>query len=115
MPRDIFESVQGTLEFLILKALTGQRLHGYAISRWIFDKSREQFELEEGTLYPALHRMEEKGWLHASWGVSENNRRAKFYELTRQGEREFARRRAGWAEFTDAVDTVLKARPDAGR
>lgn len=109
MPRDIIESVQGTLDFLILKTLTWGEMHGYAISRWIFDRSGEELHVEEGTLYPALHRLENRGWIAAEWGLSENNRRAKFYRLTRVGRRELTERMANWRRFTLAVDRVLDA------
>jgi transcriptional regulator len=112
MPRNILESVQGTLDFLILKTLSSGERHGYAIARWIFDRSGEELEIEEGTLYPALHRLEERGWIAAAWGVSENNRRAKFYRLTRTGRRELARRAANWRRFTLAIDRLLDAEPE---
>jgi PadR family transcriptional regulator PadR len=108
MPRNIIDSVQGTLDFLILKTLSGGEMHGYAIARWIFDRSREELQIEEGTLYPALHRLEDRDWIAAEWGVSENNRRAKFYRLTRKGERELAQRLASWERFTLAVSGVLE-------
>jgi len=111
MPRNIIESVQGTLDFLILKTLSGGEMHGYAIARWIFDRSGEALQIDEGTLYPALHRLEDRDWITAEWGVSENNRRAKFYRLTRQGERELARRLASWERFTLAVSGVLDGAP----
>lgn len=111
MPRNIIDSVQGTLDFLILKTLSGGEMHGYAIARWIFDLSGEELQIEEGTLYPALHRLEDKGWLAAEWGASENNRRAKFYRLTAKGRRELAARTARWQRFTMAVNRVIDASP----
>ena len=112
MPRDIIDSVQGTLDFLILRTLSWGEMHGYAISRWIFDQSGEELQVEEGTLYPALHRLENRGWVAGEWGLSENNRRAKFYRLTRAGRRELAARVASWRRFTLAVERVLDAVPD---
>jgi PadR family transcriptional regulator, regulatory protein PadR len=109
MPRNIIDSVQGTLDFLILKALTWGDMHGYAIARWIFDRSGEELAIEEGTLYPALHRLEDRGWVEAEWGLSENNRRAKFYSLTVRGRAELTRRLGEWGRFTAAVDRVLHA------
>lgn len=114
MPRDISESVQGTLEFLILRSLSWGEMHGYAVARWIFDRSGEELQIEEGTLYPALHRMEDRGWIDAKWGLSENNRRAKFYRLTPAGERELSHRMKDWKRFTLAVSRVLAASPAGG-
>ena len=97
MPRNIIESVQGTLEFLILKTLSWGEKHGYAIARFIFDQSREELQIDEGTLYPALHRMELKGLIRAEWGLSENNRKAKFYALTPRGQKQLAAEEDKWA------------------
>ena len=113
MPRNIIDSVQGTLEFLILKTLSWGEMHGYAIARWIFDRSRDELQIEEGTLYPALHRLEQKGLIAAEWGTSDKNRRAKFYRLTTEGQRQLAERVKDWQRFTRAVDRVLQARPQA--
>ena len=112
MPRDILDSVQGTLDFLILKALSFGTMHGYGVARWIFDRSGEELEIEEGTLYPALHRLEERGWVEAEWGLSENNRRAKFYRLTRAGTRELTARAKNWTRFTTAVERIIEAAAD---
>jgi PadR family transcriptional regulator, regulatory protein PadR len=111
MPRDIIDSVQGTLDFLILKTLSWGEMHGYAVARWIFDTSGEELQIEEGTLYPALHRLEDRGWVEAEWGLSENNRRAKFYRLTADGRRELIERTTGWERFTRAVNRVVEATP----
>jgi transcriptional regulator len=111
MPRNIIDSVQGTLDFLILKTLSWGEMHGYSIARWIFDHSGEELQIEEGTLYPALHRLEERGAIAAEWGLSENRRRAKFYRLTDEGRRELAERVLGWDRFTRAVNRVLEAAP----
>ena len=109
MPRNIIDSVQGTLEFLILKTLSWGEMHGYAIARFIFDRSREELQIDEGTLYPGLHRMEMKGLIKAEWGLSENNRRAKYYALTAAGRRELAQRVTAWDRFTKAVNRVVPA------
>ena len=111
MPRNIIDSVQGTLDFLILRTLSWGEMHGYGVARWIFDHSGEELQIEEGTLYPALHRLEDRGWIEAEWGLSENNRRAKFYRLTRDGRQELTERVASWTRFTRAVDRVLAASP----
>jgi PadR family transcriptional regulator, regulatory protein PadR len=115
MPRNFIDAIQGTLDSLILKTLTGQPKHGYAISRWILEHSGEELQIEEGTLYPALHRLEDRGLIEAEWGVSENNRRAKFYRLTSSGRRELKKRVASWERYTEAVARVLSAQPAAGR
>ena len=112
MPRNIIESIQGTLDFLILKALSWGEMHGYAIARWIFDRSGEELQIEEGTLYPALHRLEDRGWIAAEWGLSENRRRAKFYRLTAEGRKELTARIASWSRFTAAVDRIVEAAPE---
>jgi transcriptional regulator len=109
MPRNIVDSVQGTLDFLILKTLSFGEMHGYSIARWIFDASGEELQIEEGTLYPALHRLELRGAISADWGLSDNNRRAKFYSLTRSGRRELSQRLADWTRFTGAITRVLRA------
>lgn len=111
MPRNIIDSVQGTLDFLILQTLSWGDMHGYGVARWIFDHSGEELHVEEGTLYPALHRLEDRGWIAAEWGLSENNRRAKFYGLTADGRRELTERTLNWNRFTRAVDRVLAAAP----
>jgi transcriptional regulator len=112
MPRNIIDSVQGTLDFLILRTLTWGEMHGYAVARWILDASGEELQIEEGTLYPALHRLEDRGWIEAEWGVSENNRRAKFYQLTATGRQELTDRVVSWRRFTGVVDRILSTVPD---
>lgn len=113
MPRNIVDAVQGTLETLILRSLTWGEMHGYAIARWILDSSGDELTIEEGTLYPALHRMEDRGWIEAEWGLSERNRRAKFYSLTRAGRTELRSRLSDWHRYTRAVTRVLEAAPEA--
>ena len=111
MPRNIIDSVQGTLDFLILRTLSWGEMHGYAVARSIFDRSGEELQIDEGTLYPALHRMQDRGWITAEWGLSENNRRAKYYRLTTAGRQELADRMVSWSRFTQAVDRILHAHP----
>lgn len=111
MPRNIIDAVQGTLDFLILKTLTWGPKHGYAVARWILEHSGDELQIEEGTMYPALHRLEDRGLIEAEWGVSENNRRAKFYRLTPAGRRELRQRVAGWERYARAVSRVLAADP----
>ncbi len=95
------------LDLLILRALIGGPLHGYAIARWIGDASGDTLRVEEGSLYPALHRLQAKGWLAASWKASETGRRAKFYRLTRAGRRALGQERSAWREVVKAVEKVM--------
>lgn len=99
--------VRGTLDLLILKSLTWEPLHGYAVSEWIERVTDGSLLMEEGTLYPALHRLAEKGFVESEWGLSENNRRAKYYSLTREGIRHLEREAASWAAYTNAVAKAL--------
>ena len=99
---------QGTLDLLILKALSLQPQHGWAISERIHDVSRATLQIPQGSLYPALHRLERKGWIKAEWGASDNNRRAKYYELTRAGRRQLELESAAWDKLTAAVALVMK-------
>ncbi len=101
--------LQGTLDMLILKALTVGAQHGYAIAERIHQTSEEVLRVEEGALYPALHRLELRGWLTAEWGVSENNRRAKFYSLTTAGRKQLAEENAHWTRLASAVARVMEA------
>ncbi len=101
------EFLHGTLDTLILKTLTGGPRHGYAIGRWIEDATGCGLELEEGTLYPALYRMEKRGWLDAEWGTSELGRRAKLYRLTRAGRDQLATEVATWKRFSAGVSKVF--------
>jgi PadR family transcriptional regulator PadR len=99
--------LQGTLDVLILKTLSWGPLHGYAVVRWIARQTEEALHIEEGALYPALHRMEQRGWIEAEWGVSENNRRAKFYRLTDEGRRQLQAEAVSWQRYAEAVGRVL--------
>lgn len=107
MGRNPVDYLHGTLETLILKTLTGGPMHGYAIAKWIEDATDEALAVEEGSLYPALYRMEKRGWLDAEWGTSELGRRAKFYRLTRAGRQQLASDTAAWTAFSIAVSRVL--------
>jgi transcriptional regulator len=100
--------LQGTLDMLVLKALALGPLHGYAIARRIQQVSGDVLRVEEGSLYPALYRMEERRWIAASWGTSENNRRAKYYRLTRAGRRELQAAGENWAKLAAAVSKVMQ-------
>jgi transcriptional regulator len=85
-------------------------MHGYGIATWIEEATDDVLRVEEGSLYPALYRMLRKGWIAAEWGVSDNNRRAKFYRLTKAGEREFAQQATGWVRLSDAVSRAMSSR-----
>ena len=99
--------LHGTLETLVLKALGEGPRHGYAIARWLEETTGDAIQVEEGSLYPALYRMEKRGWLDAEWGTSELGRRAKFYRLTRTGRQQLAGHTAAWAAFSAAVNRAL--------
>jgi len=99
--------LQGTLDLLILKTLALQPMHGWGISQRIQQLSRDVLQVNQGSLYPALHRLELKGWIAASWGTSENNRRAKFYALTAEGRRQLDAETESWRRFAGAVDLIL--------
>jgi len=103
----------GTLDLLILKAVSLGSLHGYGVLLRIEQISGGAFLVEQGALYPALYRLEEKGWLAAEWGVSENNRRAKYYQLTRRGEKRLREQTVSWNRMASAVAAVLSARAEA--
>jgi PadR family transcriptional regulator, regulatory protein PadR len=103
-----FDRVQGTLDMLILKTLLPGAQHGWAISRAIRESSGEAFQINQGALYPALHRLEDKGWVRARWGTTENNRRARFYQLTPAGRAQLAAETEGWLEYVRAVNLVMQ-------
>lgn len=103
--------LQGTLDMLILKALTWGPMHGYGIVRWLEQTTERALQVEEGSLYPALHRMAKRGWVKSQWGVSENNRRAKYYTLTAAGRQQLQREAKTWEVFTGVVGRVLAATP----
>jgi len=101
----------GTLDLLILKTLSWQSMHGYAVGRWLRETSRESLQVDEGALYPALHRLHGKGYLDAEWGLTETGRKAKFYKITRAGRRHLAQQSESWARHADAVRLILGAVP----
>jgi len=103
------ELIQGTLEMLVLKALTRGPLHGYGVVEWIHQTSQHVLKVEEGALYPALHRLELRGLVKAEWGASENNRRAKFYRLTAEGKKRLNAESQRWARLTAATGFVMQA------
>ncbi len=101
------ELLQGTLDVLILKTLSWGPRHGYAIARWIRDTTDDVLRIEEGALYPALHRLQKRGWVEAEWGLSENNRRAKYYQLTARGRQQLRAEASVWSRYSAAVTKVL--------
>jgi PadR family transcriptional regulator, regulatory protein PadR len=103
------ELIQGTLEMLVLRALVRGALHGYGVAEWIEQTSQQVLKVEEGALYPALHRLELRGLVKAEWGASENNRRAKFYRLTAEGRKRLETESQRWARLTAAVAFVMQA------
>jgi transcriptional regulator len=104
---DRLDLPQGTLDLLILKAVSLTPMHGWAISERIHQVSRAVVQIPQGSLYPALHRLERRGWIRAEWGASDNNRKAKFYELTRAGRKQLDAESDAWARLTEAVALVL--------
>jgi PadR family transcriptional regulator PadR len=101
------DRLHGTLDALVLKTLSWGPRHGYAIARWLEDTTGESIRVEEGSLYPALYRMEKRGWIEAEWGMSEIGRKAKIYKLTTTGRRQLKAETEEWSEFARAVSAVL--------
>jgi transcriptional regulator len=113
-PTEELGLLQGTLDLLILKTLAWGPRHGYAIARWIKDTSDEALTIEDRALYLALHRLEERDLVESDWGLSENNRRAKYYQLTRAGQRQLRQRSDHWERYVAAVFKVLRAAEQKG-
>ena len=105
------EVLRGTLDLLILKAVSWGPTHGYGVARWIEQATNDVLRIEEGSLYPALHRLETRGWIESDWGTSENNRRAKFYTLTPKGRAQLRTEAATFTRFAHAVFAALEAPP----
>jgi PadR family transcriptional regulator PadR len=101
--------IRGTLDLLVLKAISGEARHGYAISQWIKEVTEGEILVEEGSLYPALHRIERKGWISADWGVSDTGRRARFYELTDDGRERLAHELRTWERYSKAIQAAVGA------
>ena len=102
------DRLQGTLDLLILRVVRAERMHGWGIAQQIQQISRDVLQVNQGSLYPALRRLEERGWIRAEWGTSENNRRARYYELTAAGRRHLTQETASWEQFVLAVTRVLQ-------
>ena len=110
MPGPDTDLLQGTLDVLVLKTLSWGPRHGYAIGKWLEESSSDTIQIEEGSLYPALYRMEKRGWIEASWGMSELGRRAKVYELTAAGRVRLRAEITAWRRLSGAVGQILEAR-----
>lgn len=111
MPIGASDLLQGTLQILILKALLAESTHGYGIARWIEQTTDDVLRVEEGSLYPALRRLEDKGYIASSWGLSDNNRRARYYTLTPTGRAHLRKEAAAWTRFSLAMTRVMRAAP----
>ena len=109
MTQGVPEILRGTLDLLILRALSWGATHGYGVARWIEHATNDALAIGEGTLYPALHRLEERGWVSASWGTSENNRQAKFYALTKKGRAQLRVETDNWRRYAAAIFAALDA------
>jgi transcriptional regulator len=111
MPPESSDLLQGTLEMLVLKALTLEPMHGWGIGQRIGQLSRDALQFQQGSLYPALQRMLRKGWISSEWRITENNRRARYYLLTRAGRRQLETETAAWERASAAVNVILRSRP----
>lgn len=101
------EILKGTLDMLILRSVSRESKHGYGIAQWLEGTSRDLLKIEQGSLYPALYRMEEKGWLRARWGITELGRKAKFYSLTARGRERLELETQGWERLVEAISLIL--------
>jgi PadR family transcriptional regulator PadR len=108
MAKERQDLLQGTLDMLVLKSLTTGSMHGYGIAQHIQQVSEEALKVEEGTLYPALYRIEERGWITSEWGVSDNNRRARYYKLTAAGRKQLAAEASNWVRLSEAISKVMQ-------
>jgi PadR family transcriptional regulator, regulatory protein PadR len=108
MPTDKSDLLQGTLDMLILKIVALGPIHGYGISLRIRQISKEVLQVQQGSLYPALHRLEERGWLEADWGASDSGRQAKFYKLSAKGRRQLAKEESNWKRLSEAVGVIMQ-------
>jgi PadR family transcriptional regulator PadR len=111
MARQKGEMLQGTLGMLILKALAASDLHGYGVARWIEETSKQSITIEEGSLYPALRRLEDRGWVDSKWSLSDTGRRVRVYSLTRQGRAHLRDEATSWMEFSRGITLVLRSEP----
>lgn len=109
MTKSRTDLLQGTLDLLVLKTLSAGARHGWGISQWIHQMSKDVLQVNQGSLYPALHRLEQQGWIRARWGKSENNRQAKYYELTPRGRRQLDEETENWVRLSTAVAGIVEA------
>lgn len=109
MARDTSDLLHGTLDLLVLKALAIQPLHGFGLTKWIEQRTRDNLEIVDSALYKALHRLEDSGAIDAEWGVSENNRKAKYYSLTSKGRQQLRAETATWKRYVSAISNVLES------
>ena len=112
MPKHLNDRLQGTLDLLILKAISLGPLHGYGVLLRIQQISGDRLEIQQGSLYPALYRLEHQGWIGSEWGESENNRRAKYYRLTAAGKKKLQAESDKWNRMTDVIGAILQTRPE---
>ncbi|MDQ3698462.1 MAG: PadR family transcriptional regulator [Gemmatimonadota bacterium] len=108
MPADELDLIQGTVDVLILKTLSWRPMHGYGVSRWIRERTDGALGIDDAAMYQALHRLERRGWIESAWGLSENNRRAKFYQLTSAGRKQLHAKATTWRRYAEAVFKVLE-------
>ena len=111
MAEEDLDLIRGTLDLLILRTVSWGPMHGLAVTRWIERSSNRRLQIEEGALYPALHRLEQKRWLQSEWGYTDQGRRARFYKLTAGGRKQLAAELSRWSRYTEAVGLVLTATP----
>ena len=111
-PTTALSLLQGTADLLILRALQGGAAHGYAISRWVRERTEGVLAIEDAALYQALHRLEARGWIEAEWGLSENNRKAKYYRLTPEGRKQLAAHKSRWDEVVRAIGRIMNPAPE---
>ena len=109
MARGSIDLLQGTLDLIVLKALSWRSMHGFGLARWIQQTTNDALQVEEGSLYPALYRMENRGWIKADWAVTENGRRAKYYKLTAAGRRQLVVESRSWDQLTGAIGKIMTA------
>lgn len=107
--RQTTDVLKGTLDLMILKALSLGPLHGYGVVKWIRGITEDALQIEDGALYPALHRLRQRGWVTAEWGLSENNRRARYYELTEKGRQQLEQELSSWSRFAAALEKIVGA------
>jgi len=112
--RSPIDLLQGTLDLIVLKTLSWGPMHGFGVARWIQLTTRDALQVEEGSLYPALYRMENRGWIKAQWALTENGRRAKYYRLTSAGRRQLTAETEAWNELTSAIGRIMTARRQPG-